>query len=118
MKTKRVIWMLILILTLLLVSCTVSTNTFAANSSYVLGITNVREFTEQMRNEGKTGGAAYGIGAKAGNTVTKKIWKIISYSGTGSDVVNYNNAFYCIKAEHGFVTNSTTRKCIKYKKDI
>ena len=35
----------------------------------------------------------------------KKVWKIVSYSGNG---YNYDNAFYCIKAEHGFVNNNST----------
>ncbi len=50
-------------------------------------------------------GAAYGIGGlKSDNTPTKKVWKIVSYPSAG--VINYNNAFYCIKAEHGFASNT------------
>ena len=107
MRTKKIIGMLMIILFLSISICTFSANTFAAEPSYILGITNVREATGGKR------GAAYGIGGlKSDNTPTKKVWKIVSYADTTTEKMNFNNAFYCIKAEHGFVTNSSTRKCI------
>ena len=71
--------------------------TYAANASYILGITNIRE-----------SGGAYGIGIKSNNTVEKKIWKIVSYPTLSSNTIDYSNAFYCIKAEHGFAMQGTT----------
>ena len=102
MKTKKIIGMLIVSLIIILAICTFfTTKSNAANSSYVLGITNVRE-----ANNGKLGGA-YGIaGLKADGTPTKKVWKIVSYPNSGN-TINYDNAFYCIKAEHGFVDNNS-----------
>lgn len=96
MKMKKVIGMLITILMLALVVCTiVPTKTYAAAASYELGIRNVRE-----------SGEAYGIGdLKSDKTPEKKVWKIVSYSNNN---INYDNAFYCIKAEHGFVDNNST----------
>ncbi len=104
MKMKKVIGMSILIIILAVAFSTlINTNAYAANSSYVLGITNIREAQDEKL------GAAYGIGGlKSDNTPTKKVWKIVSYSNTGSSVINYDNAFYCIKAEHGFVTNTSS----------
>ncbi len=108
MRTKKVIGMLIVIFMLAtIIGVLVQTTTYAAQSSYVLGITNVRE-----AQNGKQGGA-YGIGGlKSDGTPTKKVWKIVSYE-TGT--INYDNAFYCIKAEHGFggfttSTNVSDRK--------
>lgn len=111
MRTKKVIGMLIVILMLATMLCTVCTTATAveasaqnetkAASSYVLGITNVRE-----AQNGKKGGA-YGIGTKSDGTPNKKVWKIVSYE---SGKINYDNAFYCVKAEHGFggFTTSTS----------
>lgn len=98
MKMKKVIGMLVVILILLATIFTAYPNiTYAADASYVLGITNIRENKE-----------AYGIGGlKSDNTPVKKVWKIVSYTGAGN-TINYNNAFYCIKAEHGFVSNNGT----------
>ena len=119
MKAKKVIGMLIAILILATAICTVYTTATAveangqngskAASSYVLGITNVR----------KSGGA-YGIGGLKGGMPSKKVWKIVSYDDNG---INYNNAFYCIKAEHGFgdfttATNVSDRKTYDVKLDM
>ena len=102
MRTKKVIGMLIVIFMIATVFCTLcTTTTYAAEQSYVLGITNVRE-----PQNGKLGGA-YGIGGlKSDGTPNKKVWKIVSYESTGK--INYDNAFYCVKAEHGFVNNTTS----------
>ncbi len=101
MKMKKVIVMLIIALMLALAICTaIPTKTYAAADSYVLGITNVRK--------GQNGnlGEAYGIvGLKSDNTPIKKVWKIVSYV---DNKINYDNAFYCIKAEHGFAITDTT----------
>ena len=103
METKKIIGMLIVSLIIMLAICTFfTTNSYAADSSYVLGITNVRE-----PQNGKLGGA-YGIaGLKSDGTPNKKVWKIVSYPNAGN-TINYDNAFYCIKAEHGFVSNTSS----------
>ncbi len=103
METKKIIGMLIVSLITILAICTFfTTNSYAADSSYVLGITNVRE-----PQNGKLGGA-YGIaGLKSDGTPNKKVWKIVSYPNAGN-TINYDNAFYCIKAEHGFVSNTSS----------
>lgn len=95
MKTKKVIGMLILIVTLILSTVAVSINTYAAEQSYYLGITNVR-----------ASGGAYGIGVKTTGAVEKKIWKIVSYPTASSNQPNYSNSIYCIKAEHGFANEA------------
>ncbi len=98
MKLKKIIGLLVLLILATIIIC--SNKTYAANSSYVLGITNIRE-----AQSGRAGGA-YGIGGKTDGGVERKIWKIVSYPNTGSSVINYDNAFYCLKAEHGFVINN------------
>ena len=81
-------------------------STYAANASYILGINNVRQ----------TGGA-YGIGGlKSDGTPTKKVWKIVAYPTQESDVIDYSNAFYCIKAEHGFMVQSGATNVTTVKK--
>lgn len=101
MKNKKVIGILIVIITLILATTAGSIKTYAAESSYYLGITNVRE-----SKDGK-GGAAYGIGGlKADGNPFKKVWKIVSYPTENSTIPNYANSFYCIKAEHGFVNEA------------
>ncbi len=100
MKVRKVIGMAITtIICTLAMSTILMTKSEAANSSYVLGITNIRE-----------SGAAYGMELKTDGTPTKKLWKIVSYTNanSGSGTINYNNAFYCLKAEHGFVNNDTS----------
>lgn len=94
MKLKKVIGVLILALIGILLIGT--TSTYAANSNYVLGITNVRE-----AQNGKLGGA-YEIQV---NGLTKKIWKIVSYPTSESTKIDYSNAFYCLRAEHGFMAD-------------
>ncbi len=94
MNIKKVIGMLILIITLM-VAMVININSYAAESSYYLGITNVRE-----------SGGAYGIGAKTTGGVEKKIWKIVSYPTANSNQPNYSNSIYCIKAEHGFANEA------------
>lgn len=95
MKLKKIIGVLIAILILAIAIGT--TSTYATNSSYILGITNIRE------DKG-----AYGLNRRSDGTVEKKIWKIVSYPSKGSNVINYDNAFYCLKAEHGFMSNTTS----------
>ncbi len=68
----------------------------------------------EKHGNGKNGGA-YGIGIKSNGMPDKKIWKIVSYPTTSSTKIDYSNAFYCLKAEHGFMmdqgnTNVTTVK--------
>lgn len=94
MKLKKIIG--VFVVTLIAMIAFGVTNTYAANASYVLGITNVRE------DKG-----AYGLNRKSDGTVEKKIWKIVSYPNTGSNVLSYDNAFYCLKAEHGFMSNAS-----------
>ena len=102
MKTRKVIGILILSIILVILTSVISINSNAAESSYYLGITNVRE-----AKDGKAG-AAYGIGGlKTDGTPVKKVWKIVSYGTETSTIPNYTNAFYCIKAEHGFVNEAT-----------
>ncbi len=99
MKTKKLIGMIILSIALI-ITALVSVNSNAAESSYYLGITNVRASKDEK-------GAAYGIGGlKADGTPVKKVWKIVSYPTENSTIPDYTNAFYCIKAEHGFVNES------------
>ena len=57
--------MVIMIILLSTLTITTST-TYAANDSYILGITNIREGD----------GGAYGLGGKQNGGVYKKIWKI------------------------------------------
>lgn len=94
MKSKRIIGMLILISILLVaLSSIFTTKTYAANPSYILGARATR----------KSGGYAIDVSTDGNNTgLHRQIWKILSYPDTGSDVANYDNAFYCIKAEVGF----------------
>jgi len=100
MKAKKIIGMLILSITLITLTVIMTINTYAAESSYYLGITNVRESKEEK-------GAAYGIGGlKADGNPVKKVWKIVSYPTETSNKPDYSNAFYCIKAEHGFVNEA------------
>lgn len=101
MRIKKVIGILIVIITLILATTAGIIKTYAAESSYYLGITNVRE-----SKDGK-GGAAYGIGGlKADGNPFKKVWKIVAYPTENSTIPNYANSFYCIKAEHGFVNEA------------
>ena len=79
--------------------------TYAANASYILGITNVRE-----AQNGKLGGA-YGIGIKSDGTPEKKVWKIVSYPTMASNTIDYSNAFYCMKAEHGLLLIVVLLQC-------
>lgn len=98
MKLKKLIGMLMAIMIILLSTLTITTGVaHAANDSYILGITNIRE-----ENAG-----AYGIGPKTAgsnpwSTVDKKIWKIVSYPTMESNNASYQNAFYCLRAEKGF----------------
>lgn len=110
MNLKKLIGMFMAVMMIL---CTVLAigegTTYAANANYVLGITNVRE-----PQNGKNGGA-YGLGIKSNGMPNKKVWKIVSYPTTSSTKIDYSNAFYCLKAEHGFMldngnTNVTTVK--------
>ncbi len=74
MKMKKVIGMLILSIILIILTLTVGINSYAAESSYYLGITNVR-----LAKDGRDG-AAYGIGGlKTDGNPVKKVWKIVSY---------------------------------------
>ena len=107
MNLKKLTGMVILVFAVILM-ISVGT-TYAANDSYILGITNVRE------PQGEKLGGAYGIGVKSDGTPEKKIWKIVSYPTSTSNTIDYSNAFYCMKAEHGFMlesgnTNVTTVK--------
>lgn len=112
MKMKKVIGMLVVIIILLAMIFTAYPNvTYAANSSYTLGITNIRENKE-----------AYGIGGLRINKIPeKKVWKIVSYTGAGN-TIDRQNAFYCIKAEYGFngFNSSTPSKqnAVTYDKKI
>ena len=105
MKLKKLIGMLMAIMIILLSTLTITAKTtYAAKDSYILGITNVRE-----PQDGRLGGA-YGIGgisdgANPWYNVDKKIWKIVSYPTMSSNNPNYQDAFYCLRAEIGF-TNS------------
>ena len=102
MKLKRIIGMLVLmIITILTVGIT---NVQAANNSYILGITNVRE-----AQNGKRGGA-YEIHA---NGLVKKVWKMVSYPTLQSPTIDYSNAFYCLRAEHGFMTDGTNVSAVR-----
>lgn len=93
MKLKRIIGMLILISILLVAFCNVfTTKTYAANPSYTLGILGLR----------KSGGGYVIDVSENGDPAYRPIWKIVSYPDTGSTSANYDNAFYCIKAEVGF----------------
>jgi uncharacterized repeat protein (TIGR01451 family) len=120
MNLKKVMGMLIIVAIVLVSTIVFSGNTtYAASSSYILGITNVRE-----AQNGKLG-AAYGVGGlKSDNTPAKKVWKIVSYPTTDSKTIDYSNAFYCLFAEHGFMledgnTNVTTvRKTYNVKYDM
>lgn len=96
MKLKKLIGMFIVMLLVLMATLTIShNNTYAADASYVLGLTNVRA---------KINGGAYGIGGLKGDgTPTKKVWKIVSYPKIGDYTISYANAFYCLKAEYGFM---------------
>ena len=102
MNLKKLIGMLMAIIIILLSILTITARTtFAANDSYILGITNVRE-----PQNGKLGGA-YGIGGKSDGAnpwynVDKKIWKIVSYPTMSNNKPDYQNAFYCLRAEKGF----------------
>ncbi len=88
--------MAILILALL------ASKSYAGASSYILGLTNIRE----------TGGA-YTIQP---NGPVKKVWKIVSYPSKDSNTPNYQNAFYCLRAELGFAMNSSNN-VTKEKRD-
>ncbi len=92
MKLKTLIKAIVIAIMSIFAICNIPT--YAADSSYILGITNIRQ------DKG-----AYQI---APNGQVKKIWKIVSYPDTVSTAPNYSNAFYCIKAEHGFVVNNGT----------
>lgn len=97
MKLKKIIGMLIASFILIAAISVIYPNeTYAANGSYVLGITNIRE-----------SGYGYGVGGLKGSvpnmTPNKKVWKIVSYN---NNVISYDNAFYCLKAEHGFVNDT------------
>lgn len=95
MKLRKVIGMLIITLVATLAVCmALPTETYAV--SVTLGITNIRE-----------SGEAYGIGGlKSDSTPEKKVWKIVEYEG--SNKISYAESYYCIKAEHGFVSNTTS----------
>ena len=86
-----IIGILIVMLTLLLAPLT--NKTYAADQSYYLGLTNVRAAQN---------GGAYEIGAKSGSGTKKKVWKVVSYPSQDSTTINYDNAFYCLRAELGF----------------
>ncbi|MBO5479087.1 MAG: isopeptide-forming domain-containing fimbrial protein [Clostridia bacterium] len=104
MNLKKLMGMFMAVMMILFATLTIGQGTtYAANSNYVLGITNVRE-----PQNGKLGGA-YGVGGlKSDGTPTKKVWKIVSYPTTSSNTIDYSNAFYCLMAEHGFVSQDTT----------
>lgn len=117
MNLKKRIGMLMVIVIILLSTLTITAGTtYAAKDSYILGITNIREGD----------GGAYGLGGKANGGVYKKIWKIVSYPTMSSNTIDYSNAFYCIRAEHGFAitdddtTNDVTQKRRNYtiKRDM
>ena len=91
MKKKLVmIGNLILILILIYILFSVRNKTYAAEQSYYLGLTNIRQ------DKG-----AYEIASKGAGT-RKKIWKIVSYSSQSDNNISYKNAFYCLRAELGF----------------
>ncbi len=96
MKQKRIIKILIIMLISLLAIVGLATKTYAAKDNYVLAIQHLRE-----------NGGAYIIDGTGASTV-KKIWKIVSYPNLASTTVDYSNAFYCLRAEHGFANTSTS----------
>ena len=115
MNLKKIIGMLMVIMIIILCTLTIVTSTtYAANDSYILGITNIREGD----------GGAYGLGGKSNGGVYKKIWKIVSYPTMTSNTIDYSNAFYCIRAEHGFVktpedpTEDVTQRRRNYTKKL
>ncbi len=91
MKFKKLVRTL---LATIIVSLSIlSSISYAGEANYFLGLMNLRKDK-----------SAYVIEMKdaSGNFVTKKIWKIVSYSNLSGNNINYDNAFYCLKAEHGF----------------
>ena len=86
-------------------------STYAAENNYVLGLTNVRE-----PQNGKKG-AAYGVGGPKSNGMpNKKVWKIVSYPREGDYTISYANAFYCLKAEYGFMLQEDNADVTKVQK--
>lgn len=119
MKQRKIIGMLVI--TLMAALALGGTTVYAANNSYILGITNIREAPTPENSEDKRLGGAYEIQP---NGDTKKVWKIVSYPTAESTKIDYSNAFYCIKAEHGFMTPtagtdvSTIRKTYSTRFDM
>lgn len=109
MKLKKLIGMVMAMVLILMATLTIANNhTYAAAESYVLGLTNVRA---------KVNGGAYGIGSlKADGTPTKKVWKIVSYPKLGDYTISYDNAFYCMKAEYGFMLQEGNNDVTKVQK--
>lgn len=112
MKLKKLIGLFMVVTFIVMATLTINVNnTYAAADSYVLGLTNVRE-----PQNGK-GGAAYGFGGlKSNGMPTKKIWKIVSYPSEGNYTISYANAFYCLKAEYGFMLQADNADVTRVQK--
>ena len=111
MKVKKLLGFIVT--SIIFICILASTKTYAAESSYQLGITNLRE------KHGNQGQGAYEIHASEvssgqAQAVNRKIWKIVSY--TNGNQINYSNAFYCLRAEHGFVLNGSNQNVTTVRK--
>lgn len=112
MKLKKLIGLFMVVTFIVMATLTINiSEAYAAADSYVLGLTNVRE-----PQNGK-GGAAYGFGGlKSNGMPTKKIWKIVSYPSEGNYTISYANAFYCLKAEYGFMLQADNADVTRVQK--
>ena len=103
MKQKiSIIGILIVMLIFCSTLLSIGNESYAANSSYWLGLTNVRK-----------DGSAYEIQP---NGEAKKIWKVVSYSSKDDTNINYSNAFYCLRAELGFGLSNGNQDVTKEKR--